>query len=268
MDIKRYKISIEDLITREGGGFYGSIDKEYVTFKILLTQNINDVGYYSHDNYLTTQVNYDVLIDKLSQSGITFGFFNNPIYVFNYSGFTGDTRIDFSTPQKYFAEGDEIALTSESRLSEVRTIKSNSPYIVGFDVKKEVYYNYKNDLINGVNRVISISGDVIEYVIDANDDSNIGTDQQKGGFRLVKLDDGTTIIRYKSEGWNDTNTDIKAIFKEEYLMNISEEPEVKSDVFIDRGENSVFEYHLSLVDVKSLEHLELFGNGFFNINKT
>ena len=53
--------------------------------------------------------------------------------------------------------------------------------------------------------------------------------------------------------------------KDEYLMGITYQPIIKKDINIDRGVNSAFEHHIKLGEVKTLEDMELYGNGFFNI---
>ena len=76
-----------------------------------------------------------------------------------------------------------------------------------------------------------------------------------------------TEMTFIGEGWNETNTSLSAITKEEYLFGITERPEVYSDVFIDRGDTTVFEKHLRLSEVESLEHLERYNNGFYRLVK-
>jgi hypothetical protein len=77
----------------------------------------------------------------------------------------------------------------------------------------------------------------------------------------------TTTIQYMGEGWNFENTTISPQIQEEYLIGIISQPEVESDVFIDRGVVSVLDTHLRLSEIESLDHLERYGNGFYNINR-
>lgn len=53
--------------------------------------------------------------------------------------------------------------------------------------------------------------------------------------------------------------------KDEYLMNITYNPVVDKDINVDRGVNAAFERHLKLGEVKTLEDMELYGNGYFNL---
>jgi hypothetical protein len=70
-----------------------------------------------------------------------------------------------------------------------------------------------------------------------------------------------------SEGWNETNTSLSALTKEEYLFGIISVPEIQNDVFIDRGKTTVFEKHLKLSGIKNINELVRYGNGYFNINR-
>lgn len=55
------------------------------------------------------------------------------------------------------------------------------------------------------------------------------------------------------------------IIKNDYLFGISSDPIIKGDIFIDRGTNAAIEKHLKLIEVKTLQDLENYGNGFFNV---
>jgi|TARA_R110000824_G_scaffold179053_4_gene359097 hypothetical protein len=55
--------------------------------------------------------------------------------------------------------------------------------------------------------------------------------------------------------------------KEEVLMNVCERPEVRSNIFIERGRISVFERPQRLGQVPNLGELALHGRGFYKIDK-
>ena len=55
------------------------------------------------------------------------------------------------------------------------------------------------------------------------------------------------------------------VFREEYKLGSSSLENVKSDIYIDRGVSRAFDNHLKLLEVNSLESLEQYGNGYFNI---
>jgi hypothetical protein len=93
-----------------------------------------------------------------------------------------------------------------------------------------------------------------------------------GKTRSVKINDTSiriplTNFRYIGEGQNETNVSLSALTKEEYLFGIISPPEVKNDVFIDRGVTSVMDIHLRLSEIKNLGQLSRYGNGFYNLTK-
>ena len=180
----------------------------------------------------------------------------------------------------FYKNGGIINYGSDSKLEIVKTYDNDAEYIENFDIKKESYLSFSGQPINGVDRVVSINGDKIIYTIDAKKDVNIGTSGQTTGIQYTdnpednviippELDSNitTTKVHYKSQGWNETNTSTDPQIQEEYLLNIISQPEVESDVFIDRTTFSVLDKHLRLSEVESLEHLTRYGNGFYNINR-
>ena len=58
-----------------------------------------------------------------------------------------------------------------------------------------------------------------------------------------------------------------ALTKEEYLFGIISKPEVKSDLFIDRGITTIFEKHLKLSEITNINELSRYGRGYFNVTK-
>lgn len=258
--------------------------------KISLTQNIDDMGlftdfeYIPKDNATTSQPDYTLLVDKLSASGITFPFMEGAA-VPKMTGITGTNKFTLRMPDKivsdYYVYGNTtVTGLTESRIDELKSYDRLNEYKVGFDMYTETYNNYKNILLNGVSRVHSM-GEPRIYVFDSIDDGNIGTDKQiygikyleyTGTSRNVVIDNIQMTINlnsfsYTSEGWNETNTSLSAITREEYLFGITTPPEVQSDVFIDRGQTSVLDMHFRLSEIKDLGELARYGNGFYKLKR-
>ena len=107
------------------------------------------------------------------------------------------------------------------------------------------------------------------FTVDKND-PNIGTINQQTGLLFSDYTGTTnfTTFSYISEGWNMTNTSLSALTKEEYLFGIISRPEVKSDVFIDRGIVSIFDKHLKMSEITNLGQLTRYDNGYYNIIKS
>ena len=61
--------------------------------------------------------------------------------------------------------------------------------------------------------------------------------------------------------------ELSAITKNEALINVIDQPEIVSNVFIERGKNSPLEYIMRLGEVDSVGDLEKYGYKFFIIEK-
>lgn len=79
--------------------------------------------------------------------------------------------------------------------------------------------------------------------------------------------DGTTIFIVSSSGYTSNNIILSAITKNEALLNVIDEAEILSSVFVERGKNSAYESVQRLGEVDTLGDLEKYGYGFFNIEK-
>lgn len=293
MRIIKRKILLEDLISRNPDSTYGLVTASTITIKIPLTQTIDDMGMFTDYPYVSElpspqNVDYSILTNKLATSGITFPFMfggnDNNVVV---DGFSKTYRLDGAKTSDWYVASGVITGYTDSKLELVKSYKKNTPYIVGFDMAKETYVNYENNTIDGRSRVTQISDGSTGYTIDANNDSNIGTANQTTGIqyvdtrfnRDVSLDEANlgvrvknysipqTSFRFNGEGWNNTNSSLAALNKDEYLLGITAPPEIESDVFIERGATTVLENHLRLSEVESLDHMQIYGNGFYNIVK-
>jgi len=180
----------------------------------------------------------------------------------------------------YHKDAGQIIAVTDSKLQKVKSYDENEPYKEDFNIRTERYKNYKGEWIDGVDRVIKVEGEEVTYTLGATSDINLGTTGQTSGLLFVdnpnngiplnnaeSNENMTTSIQYMGEGWNFRNTSISPKIQEEYLIGITSEPLVESDVFIDRGVVSVLDMHLRLSEIESLDHLERYGNGFYNINR-
>jgi hypothetical protein len=55
--------------------------------------------------------------------------------------------------------------------------------------------------------------------------------------------------------------------REEFLIGFIEEPEIYSDIFIERGKQSIMERNLRLGEIDNIGELEIYGGGYFNVKK-
>jgi hypothetical protein len=174
-----------------------------------------------------------------------------------------DYRPNFEK-KAWFKAGGKITTTTDSRLQELKGYKKDARYKKGFDLNREEYLNHKGETVKGVSRITADENETV-YVFDAANNINIGTEDQKTGLLYRDFEEGATVVTYQSEGINETNSSLSAITKEEYLMGIISEPEIKNDVFIDRGEATIAEPHLRLGEIKNIDQLMRYGNGYFNV---
>ena len=77
--------------------------------------------------------------------------------------------------------------------------------------------------------------------------------------------DGKTIYFETSSGFTQNNLTAVPITKLESLLKVYDQPQVQSDVFIERGKNSAYERVQRLGEVDNLGDMENYGYGFFNV---
>jgi hypothetical protein len=138
-------------------------------------------------------------------------------------------------------------------------------YVTGYT------YSRLNDLIQiGPNKyppqglVITANTDVIGAYYGFSPD---GTYQSYlvNGIDYVDYNDGTTIFVVQSSGLT-TNDIVSGITtKDEVLMNVVMQPEVQSNLRIERGKNSALESVQRLGEVDNVGDLVKYGYGFFNV---
>lgn len=226
------------------------------------------------------------LINDLQSSGFTFPFMFgitpqmlNPTFT-NISN-SPYTRFSGATVNQWFFSGGFVSGFTNDKLNLVRSYDAADLYNPAIINDAENYDNYFGVFISGVTKVVD-DGNPIIYAVDAESQPPffqvIGTNAQTTGIRyktysdetypLVDFDNNITLkpkteFRFVSEGWNDTNVDLRAYIRREYLMGIVSPPEVQSDVFIDRGATTVLEDHLILGEIRGLDALLDYRNGYF-----
>jgi hypothetical protein len=77
--------------------------------------------------------------------------------------------------------------------------------------------------------------------------------------------DGTTLYITESSGLTENDIILSALTKNESYLNIIDQPEVQTNVYVDRGKLSVLEYIERLGEVDNLGDLTKYGYGFFKV---
>ena len=92
--------------------------------------------------------------------------------------------------------------------------------------------------------------------------------------RPATIDDGSCLYAtdFPAQGTNPTDgKEIQLcqepLTKEEALMNVCQPVEIQSDVFIERGTQTVFESNQRLGEVYTIGGMEIYGYGFYNIKR-
>ena len=79
--------------------------------------------------------------------------------------------------------------------------------------------------------------------------------------------DGVTIFFQQSSGLTDNNLTAVPITKEEVLLKVIDQPQIQTNVYIERGKNSALERIMRLGEVDNLGDMINYGYGFFNVEK-
>lgn len=287
MEIIKRKINLEDGFSRKKGPLYGTLTADTFYVKISLTQNIDDMGIYATESIAEaeTEPDYTILKEKLEDLELEFPFMTGAT-IGPYTGDTTDVRVSNSVLSDYFVRGDTVTGSTDSKKEYFRSYDLNAPYIIGFDINKTTYDDPFGNNIIGRSRITNDTPTTTTYVFDANNDINIGTTAQTSGLlyiddkflrRSVDFIDNNnnlsskeiyrTDFSFESQGFNETNVILSGIVKNEYLLGITDTPKIENDIFIDRGNTSVFDKHMKLSGIFSVQQLEQFGNGEFNIIK-
>lgn len=275
MELFKKKILLEDYTDRTTNSpTYGMVTATSFFVNVLLVQSIDDMGLYTDIPYFqnlsgsSTPVTYSQLTLKLAASGITFPFMQGASVPSQYFTSDYDIRNTGKTVSDYYNYTNTVITgITDSKKEDVRSYKNSDPFRLGFDVNSGVYSNFKGDIVNGVDRVTQL-GTAFTYVFGGDkNDPNIGTRNQQNGLLYIDYSGGLvqTQVSFRGEGWNETNTSLSAITKEEYLFGIVSKPEIESDLFIDRGITTVFDKHLRLSEITNLNELARYGKSYYNL---
>ena len=292
MEVIKRKILLEEATIRTSGDTWGTIPSDtFFYVKIPIYQKIDDMGLFTDMTFIpkttvVSQPDYTILIDKLNAAGLYFEFMklNNFPQTYQYDTDIFDVytlRIPMSVVSDFYNFGNiSLSGLTDTKLDDVRSYSSSQPYKLNFDINKETYQNYNNVTVDGVNRIISfgsvLSGNPITYIFDRDlTQPNTGIEYADYDTTLrLEIFSGdnvnnttATTFKFVTEGWNQTNTSLSALMKEEFLLGIISRPEVENDVFIDRGVVPVLDFHLRLSEIRNIGELQEYGNGYYRIDR-
>lgn len=247
-------------------GNWGGLDFEYIHLNIFITQNIDDMGLFTDVEYVDEPVDYQLLFDTYSAftaplpSYLIFSASTKDPYIKYFARLSGQTESNF------YASGGTITGITDDKLYSVTTYFSGNPFVVGLNLNDDPNY------FTGVDGLYS---NYTAYTIDASITNIGGTGIHYYTYDFDILIFNSTINAYitipyttfsfQSQGWNSSNTSLSAITKEEIYFGIVFPPKVENNVFIDRGSVSVHEKHSRLSSILSMQKLEEYGNGYYNL---
>ena len=81
------------------------------------------------------------------------------------------------------------------------------------------------------------------------------------------LSDGTTVISGSTTGFTKEEVINYMLTRNEHFLGFVEQPQVYSDVFVNRGKQGVMERNFKLGEIENTGELDIYGNGYFKVKK-
>ncbi len=173
------------------------------------------------------------------------GNWSNTILNYKYIyDLDSNNNVNYQSSSGWTSTPFNISGFTKSRLNELRRWGSE-PYSVG-------YIFTKNNQEFG--KIISSCPEYIHYYID--------------GINYYDLINGKTLYLVDSYGLTPDIITSLPIVKDELLLDFVMNPEIQSNVYIERGKYSAFESLHRLGEVDNIGDLTRYGYGYYKINKT
>ena len=292
MKIIKRKISLDKHTSREKTN-WGQMTATTFNLNVFFTQDGDDMGIgtdmpFEHKGGLGAD--YKLILDKLTASGLTSSFnFSSLLPTIPQTNVIKNSlRPSSRNPNKedkdYYISGGPVTGLTEDRIDAVTSYSNANPYQIGFDItKNSSAEDYKGVPFVSGTRVTSNSNlDPIEYLVEGDTDPAelaLLPITNRGVFYITTTAETRNVLSqtygastipltemyYNSEGFNKTNVILSATTREEYLFGITASPTVFNDLFIDRGRNIALQSHMQLGEIKNMEDLINYGNGFYNL---
>jgi len=110
-----------------------------------------------------------------------------------------------------------------------------------------------NVIYSGITTGHTDAGDYTGYTID--------------GLFYMDYADGYTHITGVTSGYTHEELYNGMITRDEHLIGFLDEPQIYSDIFIERGKQGIMERNLRLGEIDNIGELEVYGSGFFKVKK-
>lgn len=232
---------------------------------ILFTSNIDDIGYYSpaYESWVSGFTYKSG--DNIYYNGLSY----KCIYEHTSSNFDDDLQFYWSETPEDNGTFEDVTFTGSTKINEFRRYSKrdsdtdlyNPIWNTGFTYIISDSNNKLKQITNEFENEIELSNQKLyEYKIWVSGNTN-------SEIRYKDIGGDLSEITFKSKGLNHNNSNEFNKIKENNLLGVVYEPKIKIDVFIDRGQNSSFDRHIKLSEIKSVQDLENYGNGFFKIKE-
>lgn len=269
--------------------FLNTSDTEYMkflSFNIFIldwgdgspTQNITTAGVLTH-SYPAQNATYDIVLTSYSPwgtsivkkqvslpfTGITISNPNGTAYFTpvgcNWTG----TPISYD----YIFTGDSNTILSDYDSSGYTT----TPFIITGYTKSSLndlaQYGPKNNLFGGKFKLnVQVTGNTgVQGEVIGPDPTNTYTAYTINDILYFDFKDGTTIYSVQSNGIVSSDYILTAITKNEALLNVIDEPQIQSNLYVERGKISGLEAIQRLGEVDNLGDISKYGYGYFKVKK-
>jgi hypothetical protein len=165
-----------------------------------------------------------------SNTGTTTGITQTQQYLFNYRDTTGKTE---PANISFMAVG-------KSRLNEFKKYGNGGGYSIVLSYETTELGNYTGYTIDGLT--------YFDY---------------SGGYtHITGTTSGTTDFPYVNE-----QVYKGMLTRNEILIGFIDEPQIYSDIFVERGKQSIIERNLRLGEIDNMGELEIYGGGYFKVKK-
>jgi hypothetical protein len=175
---------------------------------------------------------------------------------------------------------------TDNRLNDIKTYSKTSPYQVGVNGVTNITYTPNNDIetisytIDGINYKTTFPTGKDSAISTINDGTplkragvqNLNTSTRTRSFTprpsisTNKIEEPVTLYR-TTFSYNPGGCEVEDynVLKDDVKIGVVFPPKIDEEIFIERLSISVFEPHSRMRDIGSLEKLEDYRNGYYNI---
>ena len=161
----------------------------------------------------------------------------------------------------YIFTGDQENTVSQQVSSDYTTV----PFIVSGEgpsrITELAQYSIQEYMV-GV--PVFQGGELLGAITDMNPIYTAYTIQDVNYYDYV---DGQTIFFQNSSGFTNSSITAVPITKDELLMKIVDQPQINTDIYVERGKNTAYEQIRRLGEVENLSDMVNYGYGYFIIEK-